>query len=84
MREICTSGSMRGRRKRTALYRACVLLYGGGSFLNLEPSRIYERVRRFRLFCGGPTHAAEHLAISWFVIWPSMLDTFCRGLSTSG
>ena len=27
MREICTSGSMRGRRKRTALYRACVLLY---------------------------------------------------------
>ena len=28
MREIRMSGSMRGRRKRTALYRACVLLYG--------------------------------------------------------
>jgi RNA-directed DNA polymerase len=27
MREICKSGSMRGRRKRAATYRACVLLY---------------------------------------------------------
>jgi hypothetical protein len=27
MREIRTSGSMRGRRKRTIVWRACVLLY---------------------------------------------------------
>jgi hypothetical protein len=27
MRENRTSGSMRGRRKRAATYRACVLLY---------------------------------------------------------
>jgi len=29
MREICMSSSMRGRWKRAATYRACVLLYGG-------------------------------------------------------
>jgi hypothetical protein len=36
MREIRTSGSMRGRRKRTTLWRACVLLYGAHAVRDLS------------------------------------------------
>jgi hypothetical protein len=41
MREIRTSGSMRGRRKRAVTYRACVLLYDRRPYA--DQTRISER-----------------------------------------
>ncbi len=41
MRESYTSGSMRGLRERTAMWRACVLLYG-----ERLPTRIHATSRR--------------------------------------
>ena len=54
MREIRTSGSMRGRRKRTVTYRACVLLYRVPSCPAVEPPR-----RRFGKHC-VPSRIVNH------------------------
>ena len=54
MREICKSGSMRGRRKRAATHRACVLLYFcPAAELRLGVSR------RVQLWKPGRSPAAE-------------------------
>ena len=63
MREIRTSGSMRGRRKRTTMWRACVLLYANAP----QPLAAKSEKRRLHFSPGASRQMLQLTSTSTFV-----------------
>jgi hypothetical protein len=57
MREIRTSGSMRGSRKRAFAWRACLLLYAGKGAAALVPASSTQKPRSAT---SAPGYSANH------------------------